>query len=253
MNTIIIPTTQNIELEYPVANVGDRILAGIVDLLVLVVYVFLWAQILSSYVEHSHDSWQDYTTDTIWIIAMLPAMFYTLFCEVFFSGQTLGKRLVNMKTIRVDGSPPTISNYMIRWALRVVDVWLSISFLLMPGIIGVITLSVNKKGQRLGDLAAGTAVIKQKLVTTFGDTIFIDTGENYEVIYPEIQNLSDRDVSILKEVLDAGVKSSNPKLLEKLANKVKEVASIEDNSSPQKFLETVLKDYNHVYGRDERR
>ncbi|MCB0853814.1 MAG: RDD family protein [Bacteroidetes bacterium] len=250
MNTIIIPTTQNIELEYPVANIGDRIIAGVADIAVIALYLFIWTKILNTYYENTYSEWIDYTTDIVWILAFLPAALYSLLCEIFFSGQTVGKRLMNTKTIRVDGAVPTISNYMIRWMLRIVDVWMSMGFLLVPGVIGLVTISVNKKGQRLGDLAAGTTVIKLKLVTTFRYTMFMETAQDYEVVYHQIQSLSDRDVAILKEVLDAGVKSSNPALLEKLANKVKEVAGIEDNTPPKKFLLTVLKDYNHLFGKD---
>jgi uncharacterized RDD family membrane protein YckC len=253
MNTIIIPTTQNIELEYPVANIGDRIVAALIDIVLLAIYLLFWTKILNTYYHHTHSELLDYTTDVVWILAFLPAALYSVLCEVFFSGQTLGKRIMNTKTIRVDGTVPTISNYLIRWMLRLVDVWMSMGFLLMPGVIGLITISVNKKGQRLGDLAAGTTVIKLKLVTTFGDTMFMETDQDYEVVYHQIQNLSDRDVAILKEVLDAGIKSANPALLEKLADKVKEVARIEDDTPPREFLVTVLKDYNHLFGKDARR
>lgn len=246
MNTIIIPTTQNIELEYPVAHLGDRIVAGIIDTAVLFTYIIIWNWFLTEYGEYS--SFEDYTSSTVSILSFLPAAFYSLWTELFFNGRTLGKLIMKTRTIRTDGAPPTISNYLIRWILKLVDVWLSV-MILIPGIVGMITILINKKGQRLGDLAAGTTVIKLKLVTTFGDTIFMHTGEDYEVVFPEIQTLSDRDVSILKEVLDAGVKSSNPMLLDKLATKVKEVAGITSTMSDRAFLETILRDYNHVYGR----
>ncbi|MEZ4777282.1 MAG: RDD family protein [Bacteroidia bacterium] len=248
MNTIIIPTTQNIELEYPVAQLGDRIASGLIDLLAFALYVYVWGYLIDKY--NYHSEWKDYLSDTLTIISLLPAVFYSLWCEFLFQGQTLGKRLMKMRTIRTDGAPATLSAYLLRWMLRMIDVWLSVSIVLLPGVIGMVAISMNKKGQRIGDIVAGTSVIKLQLVTTFGDTMFMDTAEDYQVVFPEIQNLSDRDVSILKEVFDLGIKNFNPELLEKLANKVKEVSGINTRMTDKQFLETVLRDYNHVFGKD---
>ncbi|MEM7656270.1 MAG: RDD family protein [Bacteroidota bacterium] len=247
MNTIIIPTTQNIELEYPVANVGDRIVGGLVDVLILIAYWVFWLLILEE------GFWDDVfateevnqTTQTLGILVLLPAVFYSAICEILMDGQTFGKKLTKTRTIRLDGASPTISQYLLRWVMRMVDILL----LGFPGLVGLITMGVNKKGQRLGDLVAGTTVIKLKLVTSFMDTIYVETTDSYELVFPEITRLRDRDVSILKEVLDVALKSDNPKLLAKLSEKIKSVTGIQSDLVPRKFLETVLSDYNHYYGK----
>ncbi|MEO0472357.1 MAG: RDD family protein [Bacteroidota bacterium] len=240
MNTIVIPTAQNIELEYPQASLGDRMLAGLIDFLLLVGYLWLLAMLDVNFFDELLEF-------EIAFFLTLPVMFYSLLCEIFFNGRTLGKYVMKLQVINMSGASPDLSGYFIRWMLRIIDIW-SVSFI-FPGLVGIITIGVNKKGQRLGDIAAGTTVIKLKLVTTFGDTMFMHTGEDYQVRFPEIGNLSDRDVAILKEVLDAGMRSSNPDLLFRLASKVKEVAGIQTNMNTRKFLHTVLKDYNHLYGR----
>ncbi|GAB4408864.1 MAG: RDD family protein [Bacteroidia bacterium] len=253
MNTIVIPTTQNIELEYPVANMGERIAAGLIDLGVLSLYLFIWVQIINRY--YYERFWDDLMNNedptssvrTLFVLIMLPLVCYSLLCEIFFNGRTVGKLLLKLQTIRTDGSSPTLSHYLLRWVARIVDVWLSMP-LMAPGLVGIIVMGVSKKGQRLGDLLAGTTVIKLKLVTSFMDTIYAETGEGYVMVFPEIQHLRDRDVSILKEVLDAGIRADNPVLLAKLAAKVKEVAGISSRMEPRPFLETVLRDYNHYYG-----
>ena len=255
MNTILIPTTQNIELEYPVAGLGDRFLAALIDFSLLAAYVILCNYLLNEFVSEGFvnkaiSDMEVYETyQTIGILLSLPVMFYSVLCEVFFNGQTLGKKIMKIRSIRLDGAAPTISQYVLRWAMRIIDIWLT-SFLLLPGLIGVIVMAVNKKGQRVGDLVSGTTVIKLKLVTTFMDTMFVDTEEGYEMKFPQITQLRDRDVSILKEVLDVGIKSQNPKLLEKLARKVQAVTGITTNLEARRFLETVMQDYNHYYGRE---
>jgi uncharacterized RDD family membrane protein YckC len=247
MNTIIIPTTQNIELEYPIANLGDRILAFLLDALVMLSYFLLWWAISELFdVQLRSDFGSEYE-QTVYILVALPAIFYHLFSEIFLDGQSLGKMALNIRVIKLDGTPPSLSDYLLRWAFRLLDITAGIVF---PGVVAVVAIAVTPKGQRLGDLAAHTTLVKLKLVTHFGDTIFMDTEEDYAVQFPEIRLLSDRDVSILKEVLDAGLRSNNPELLRKLSEKVKEVAGIESTLEAREFLETILRDYNHTYGRE---
>lgn len=244
MNTIVIPTTQNIELEYPVANPSDRLLSGMIDLAAVIGYSWIWFSILDSY--QSYDDLGGYASDVMYQLAALPAMTYSLWTELWFQGQTLGKKLFNLRTIRLDGASPGFSEYSLRWLLKIIDVWMSATILL-PGLPGMIALTVGKKGQRLGDLAAGTSVVKLRLVTTFNDTIFVETAEDYKVSFPEVNNLSDRDISILKEVMDAGNKNQNEALLLRLSVKVKEVTGITTEMAPGPFLTTVLKDYNFLF------
>lgn len=247
MNTIVIPTTQNIELEYPIANIGDRILSTLLDWLVMLAYWLLLYLILDiTAFPPFLPVYQDLISP-VDQLAYLPILFYPLAMEIFFNGQSLGKYVLKIRVVRLDGQPPTISDYITRWMFRILDI---IIIPVLPGTIAVIAIASSRNGQRLGDLAANTTVIKLKLVTHFADTIFVDTEETYEVKFPEISRLSDRDVSILKEVLDAGLRSKNPDLLLKLSNKVKEVASIESKLSPREFLQTVLADYNHVFGHE---
>ncbi|MEM7373711.1 MAG: RDD family protein [Bacteroidota bacterium] len=255
MNTIIIPTTQNIELEYPVASMGDRFLASLIDFVLWLVYFGIWFLLLNEYVANSFlekatsGDEEHYHLQTIGILVLLPVMFYSVWCEILFDGQTLGKKLLNIRSIRMDGVAPSISQYLIRWALRLVDIWLS-GIIAFPGLIGILVMTFNKKGQRLGDLAAGTTVIKLKLVTSFMDTIFVETQDDYQLKFPEITLLKDRDVSILKEVLDVGIRSQNPKLIRKLADKVQSVTGISTQMKDQEFLESIMRDYNHYYGRE---
>lgn len=236
MKTIIIPTTQNVELEYPIADIGDRIAAFFIDLLVQIGYLILVFLFIDEFqIEPWSSAWG--------IIIFLPVALYSIISEVAFSGQTIGKKARNTRVIRFDGSAPSLGDYFIRWLLRVLDIYT------LYGAIAVLTISINKRGQRLGDLAAGTTVIKQKLVADFDDTIFRDIDEFYELKFPQIEALSDKDMSILKEVLDAGLKSNNPEILKRLATRIKEVSGIKTELRDEAFLEYVLKDYNYLYGK----
>lgn len=271
MNTISIPTTQNIELEYPVASSQERLLAGFIDQVILGVYIFTFHYFLIKYSEldlQSSSTWDGVWTswEILYFLFWMPACFYSLLSESIFRGQTLGKWLTNTRTIHLSGSTPDTASYFLRWLFKLIDVWFFTGFcfvaidggnyalafalfVLFSGWIGMLVIAISKNNQRLGDLIAGTSVIKLKLVTTFLDTIYVETSESYKVVFPEIRSLSDRDVSILKQVLDVGLKSKNINLLEKLSERVKNVTGIESDMPPRQFLKTVLADYNHFFGK----
>ena len=238
---IIIPTTQNIELEYPLANVGDRIAATVIDWVLLGGYallVFKYAglvAVLRGVFQMSED--------VAMLVLLSPMMAYSLVCESLFQGQTLGKRLRQIRVIGLDGKTPSFFSLLLRWLMRPLELYSA------SGVIALIAVSSTKRNQRIGDLLAGTSVIKLKLATSFAETMFVDTNEEYKVQFPQIRNLSDKDVAILKEILDIGLRNNNPDLLRRLATRIKEVAGVESRLPSDLFLETILADYNHIFGR----
>ncbi len=234
MHTISIHTSQNIDLEYPIASLSDRIVAVFVDILVMIGYMIVWV-ILQRYSE-----WE--ISNTAWVVIAIPLSMYSLLNEIFFNGQSIGKRLMNIRVVRLDGRQATLSSLLLRWLLRPIDLWAS------NGLIGLISISVSKQAQRLGDIAAGTTVIKLKIVVEFWDSIFTEVQEDYVVQFPEIEMLSDRDMAILKDVLDMGINTDNKDLLGRLADKVKAVTGISSTMDDRTLLQTILKDYNFIYG-----
>lgn len=233
MRTISIPTTQNIELEYPIATPGDRTIAYLIDLLIQGGYLFGANYLLDGV---------NLSTGATILIAM-PALLYSLITEVAFGGQTIGKKLRKMRVIRQDGSAPAFTDYFLRWVFGILDTvgtW---------GLLAFITTSMNKRGQRVGDMIAGTTVVKLELVTHFDDTIFRDLDESYVPTFTEVQLLSDKDLAILQEVLEAGNRANNPEIIDRLARKIKDVTGVKSNLNNYQFLELVLKDYNYLYGK----
>lgn len=235
MRTISIPTTQNIELEYPIAAPGDRAVASLIDWGIKIGYTLLLSYGISKV-------GLDASTGT-WILLTLPATLYSLVSEVAFGGQTIGKKLMKMRVIRQDGSAPAFTDYFLRWVFRALDTNISL------GLVAFISSSMNKHGQRIGDMVAGTTVVKLQLVTHFDDTIFRDLEESYVPTFTEVQLLSDKDLAILQEVLEAGNRANNPEIIDRLARKIKEVTGVSSNLNNYHFLELVLKDYNYLYGK----
>ena len=128
--------------------------------------------------------------------------------------------------------------YLIRWLLRPFD----FSFFGLPGLLTVVN---SKKNQRLGDLAAGTLVIKTKMETDINDTVFFELADTYKPRFKEVMRLSDRDMNVIKGVLSNCKKYNNFDVAARTSEKVRTLLNIQDYEEPVEFLETLLKDYNY--------
>jgi uncharacterized RDD family membrane protein YckC len=237
MPELRVETAQNVIIEQEVANIGERIAAFLVDVLILFSYVF-FVFFISGLVEKST------VTPIILFVFIIPVFFYNLLSETFMNGQSFGKKALKIKVSKLDGSQPTFGNYLIRWLFRIID----ISFYGMPAIV---TIAVNGKGQRIGDIVAKTSVISLKRSKTIEETIYTETEENYKIIYPEAENLADSDVNTIKDVLKHYKKDPTNRvgvsMLKQTFEAVKKKIGCETTQVPAVFLETIIKDYNHIH------
>ena len=176
---------------------------------------------------------------SIYMLLGLPAFFYSLLFEVLMNGQTPGKYFNSTRVVKIDGSKPTFGSYLIRWLLRIID------FTLAGGSVAVLTILLNGKGQRLGDLAASTTVISEKKRITLKDTIANDIDDNYVPLYSQVTLLTDSDIHTIKKVYNDAKKKRNHQVIMKLHLKVKELTNITTDQNPMDFIDTVIKDYHY--------
>jgi len=236
MDRVQIQTTQNVALEFEVAGLGDRVLAALIDYFILASYV-LGALIVSALINSRAAT----------ILLLLPYPLYFLLCEVFLDGQSIGKKLRRIKVARLDGTEPTLANYLIRWLFRLVELDMT------SGMVGFVTVLVNGKGQRLGDLAAGTTVVRVQPRIQLRDTILTRLEEDYLPTFPETENLTVADVETAKEVLNTLIaegRSHNAFLLsERMKTALERKMNVQSDLPPVDFIRTVVKDYNAMKGR----
>lgn len=241
MEKIQIETTQNVTIDYDIASIGDRILAALLDYLIIFGYVIA-VIIMASILENTFPK-----SIAFWVIIYLPIFFYDLACELFLDGQSFGKKIRKIKVVMIDGTQPSFINYFLRWIIRPIDVTFSY------GTVAMITMFVNGKGQRLGDLAANTSIIKLKKDLVLEDTIYRKVEETYEVQFPEAANLSDYDIGIIQEVLEQIGKITDhivyEEILVKTKNEISRKMGINPGIKPLSFLYTVMKDYNYINGK----
>ncbi len=237
MSTISITTTQNIELEYDLAGLGERIVGRILDGLLLAIYVFLIV-----FVVIGTASLGSFIENNIWLLFVFiaPVVFYDLACETLFNGQSLGKKIMGIKVISLNGEQPTLGQYLIRWLFRLID------FSFTGSLCALIMVAATEKRQRLGDLVAGTTLVKTRPRTGIHQTLFVPSEVEYEATYPEVVNLSDRDMQLIKEVLINVRKSGNTMLALQTQQKIEQVLNIMSRQEPVDFLYTVLADYNKL-------
>ncbi len=234
METIKITTPQNVDVEFGLASLGDRILGRILDNVILGAYIALLIVFANLSFDMSYLWW-------LAIIVVLPIVLYDLLCEILLNGQSAGKKIMGIRVISLSGGQPTLGQYLNRWLFRSVD------FLLSGSVLALIMVAATEKKQRLGDLVAGTIVIKIKPKTAFSQTLYEPAASDYQVTYPAVINLGDRDIELIKEILANVRQSGNTMLALQAQQKVEQTLHIMSrHSDPEVFLRVVLADYNHL-------
>lgn len=242
MENIGIETTQNVDIQYNIASIGDRVLAQIIDMLILFGYGFAMIFVVL-FLGDTFSGSPIYFPTATFIILYLPFFFYDLLCEIFLNGQSMGKKILKIKVVKVDGSQPGIGNYFLRWLLKPIDVFFTY------GSVGIITMLINGKGQRLGDLAGNTTVIKLKQEVKLEEILIPKTIQNYEVKFPQVSLLSDTDIQIIKDVLNHRKNTdaiSYQNILEKAKISISNKMGVQSEMNALFFLDTVIKDYTYL-------
>lgn len=152
-SNILIDTPENVVLEAEVAGFATRCMAALLDYLILLVVllVFTWV-----FLQSASDMNVVFAIGFYIIIQFLIITFYHLFFEFIWNGQTPGKRILNIRVMQANGMPMTTTGGLIRNLVRLFD------FFPIGYGIGLIVLFATKNTQRLGDLAAGTIVVRER-------------------------------------------------------------------------------------------
>lgn len=233
MEQFQIETAQNISISQNTAHLGDRMLAYLIDSFIILVYFVLIIILLVSLDADSGDMW------ALYMVFSLPAFLYYLLLETFMNGQTVGKSLMQIRVVKLDGSKPGFASYFIRWILRIIDV------VLTTGGVAVFTILIKGTGQRVGDIAAGTTVITEKKRIFLRDTLLRDLPVGYSPKYPQVTLFKDREIQTIKELYDAAKRNGDHNIIVSLSDQVKKVTEIVTDLKPVEFVDIIIKDYNY--------
>jgi len=158
------------------------------------------------------------------------------------NGQSIGKRVMKIKVISLDGGRASFGQYLLRWLFRIVD------FTLTFGGCALISAAVSKNCQRVGDMVAGTTLIKTSPRTQRNNLAFSPVFEGYTPVFTEVTQLKDKDIILIHEVIENYMKSGNSTIIYNTAVQLKKVLSIHVPAGMDDllFLQTLVKDYNHI-------
>ncbi|MBB6460502.1 RDD family protein [Flammeovirga kamogawensis] len=228
MESISFQNSQNVNIQFQKATITQRIGAFLIDLLIISA-IFLVPLI----VLHKSD-----TMFVVWAVIMtIVSLTYNLLCEVFLEGQSLGKRVMDIRVASIDGNSVTMSQYGIRWVFRLIDI------ALLQGSIAVFTILLGGKGQRLGDILAGTIVISEK--KNINKKLFKvpEFPEDYEPEFYQASNLSDQQIKVIRKGLTLNYSTDQQIILNKLVDKLKVQLAIDSDMRHKEFLNQLLNDY----------
>lgn len=234
MKTIDLQTTHNVLITKQLASVPERVGAFLLDFMFMWILFYLFFSIFGFFILYD---WMGY------FLASFLLFFYSLLSEVIGKGMSLGKRIVGIKVVRLDGANYTFTDAVSRWSMRFIDFYMSL------GTLAMITIGTSLNGQRLGDKMANTTVIKSKDSNFFSlnDIAKLKNNEAYESNYPTVTRLSDEDVLVIKKTLKrvkAYNTENNNKIFQDLVDRVGLVLGLDKPpANKEQFLREVIRDY----------
>ncbi len=257
MATVQINTAFNVGLDFEIAPFHKRLLAYMIDFGILVVYLYSMKFLLYDAIGFNKEDAMGLDI----LAVSIPMLFYSLITELLMNGQTVGKKIMQIRVISLEGGEPTLGQFMLRWITKFFE-WpflfgyivaaqvFVFMYAFSTGVLGiavVVLILATKNNQRLGDLVAGTVIVDAKTDLSINDTIFVQVNtQNYKATFPEVMRLSDNDINTIKTVLTQARKNHNHDICTRVEYKIKDVLKIESNLSSIDFLEKLLEDYNFL-------
>ena len=272
MGAIKVPTNFNIELEFEVPEFYRRLVALLIDVLLQYFYLRIAGEIFIS-IQGNTDPFDRDSGYDLWSVRwllLLPLMFYHLVLELTMNGQSIGKKVMGLRVVDENGGKPSFSQFAIRWLLRLSDLWivqilLYIFYVVATNdVIGnaeiialvlfafaflvtdIVLVVSSKKGQRIGDILARTIIISIRTKSNIEETVFQEVADNYVPSFPQIMQLSDKDINAIKSILETALKKGDQHMAEAAAGKIRSHLKIESGMPAFDFLDVLLKDYNYL-------
>ncbi len=240
MGQTTINTGYYVKLGLATAGLGNRILAQLLDM----VFLLLFDGAVSMIVQIALSSFKNPPT-VIYVLAVLfclvPILLYHPLCESLNQGQSLGKKIVGLRVVKVDGTATTFGSSILRWVMLFVDV-------LITSGIGVVCIMFTQHSQRIGDMAAGTTVVKLRgnVVRSSYLAEFNFILPDYRPVFSEAARLSINQIEIISRVL-FNTSSDRQEYIDSLAEKVHTSLNIPpmQNMDNERFLRTIYNDAYH--------
>jgi uncharacterized RDD family membrane protein YckC len=245
-----IDTPENIEFAYDIAGIGSRFLAAIIDTLLIGIaqaIVILVVGLTSAAIGLRPAG--DLLAALGALLAFAILWGYYIAFELLWSGQSPGKRAIGLRVVREGGRPITFVGSAIRNLIRIVD--------FLPAFygIGVLVMFVDQRSRRLGDLAGGTLVVKERRSITLASLTAtgavapptLAPGETLpRPTLPNIGLLNEQDYDLVQEFLgrrnELG-RDARARLGAQLAGSIQSRLGLPQGGDAERFLQFVVGEY----------
>lgn len=218
--TLIIETPERVPLAFALASIGNRFLAVAIDhfiqyvAIILIVLTFISIASGINIFSGDPDFGKIFDEMSKWAVALLIIIIFALFTGYFiffewlWNGQTPGKKLLKLRVIREDGRPITLWEALARNLLRIFD---AVPGLVVPVYsIGLITIFLSSRDQRVGDIFAGTVVIRERSAeaptfqetfsNAISDAAFRRVQKRTE-FQADVSKLTEREIEVVESFL----------------------------------------------------
>lgn len=262
MSTINFESSQYVSVEFPLANAGQRLLAAFIDMLIFIVYFIVMLAFFGDSLIFSSNEYADF----FWLLLIKsPWILYNPVCEYFMHGQTLGKYIVGVRVVTLEGDRPKLKEVFTRWIFKGDFLWITTNLFIFGGnwiqnnafifiwfgmgLVSIGVISLSKYRQRLADVLANTIVIKTKGTDTYllKDILAIKDSNTHEVLYPQVIRFTDEDMMLIKNTILRLRKTPTPETIrfgKELCDETARLMGIEPvQTKRMEFLQNVLQDY----------
>jgi uncharacterized RDD family membrane protein YckC len=252
-----IDTPENVIFGYEVVGIGSRFLAALVDTTIIIVLQVVVNLTLALLLNNAFDllSGSAWISAVFGLISFALLWGYYIFFELLWNGQSPGKRLAGLRVLRTDGTPITAAESIVRNLVRLID--------FLPAFygLGIIIMFANAQSRRLGDLAAGTLVVRDQADLTL-EEVTAGAQPQHALDIPDyivtqvagwpIERLSEADINLVEDYLQRRADLANaPQLAEKILQRLMARMDIANEPITIQSRPLLLAQIRQVYRGDE--
>ena len=218
-DTLNIDTPENVAFGYEIAGIGSRFLAALVDTcfilaLQLITYMVIFLVLILNSGNLSIEMLNPWLIAALGLLGFIFLWGYYIYFEIAWNGQSPGKRWAGLRVIQASGAPITPADAVIRNLVRAID------FLPAYYGIGLIAMFLDKQSRRLGDLAAGTLVVREHKeinLESLSARPSIQASRDHSVTNLvgglPVERLTDQDIALIESFLQRRDKLTNREVL----------------------------------------
>jgi uncharacterized RDD family membrane protein YckC len=230
---VTIATPEGVVLELVLAGLGSRFMAALLDVVIQLGAIFALALVFAPVGDSG------YVLAAYFIAVFLVLFAYDIVLETWNRGRSVGKLAAGLRVVRTGGEAVGFLTAAVRNFLRLAD------FLPAFYVVGTITILVTSRNQRLGDLAAGTIVVRERRATVMPPAMYSPPGRADAPFFEwDVSGVSADDLATLRQFLDRRISlqpAARAHLATDLAARVRpKVIGAPDGWHPESFLEAVV-------------